>query len=503
MKFMRKLYLGSSTLILSAMLVAGAANAHADSDSDDAANYGVRGNRITSNCVINGGVLVIPQVPPPATISDTDPCQGKVVALDNSPNGRWSVDISWFDPETQKLYLADRNNNGVDVFDTVKETAVGLAGGFVGIQPTSATVANNSGPNGILVVNNGSIHQLWSGDGVQCTGTTTVTCTGTSHVLVHKLDNNGIPTTNAPFVSVDVGGKRRADELAYDPDDQLILIANDDDLDLFVTFISVSNVAGNIKVVGKIAILEADGCGIEQPVYDHVSNRFYLAVPCTGPLAARGRVGNPSGAIYVINPKTKSVERIYDTIGTGVAAGAPCFPHGLTLGPRQNLLLGCSGDGATGTQMISIIMKATTGAVLKTFNQAGGSDEVYYDKGNNTYFLAMSSWTSSGKTGTGNPTPSLGIIDAGSSDSGNEGPEWIQNILTTRTSHSVAAGYGFRCDFDDHGRSRCEGDNRNKDKNNEIVRKHAYVPLTTVPIPLSAAATINETGGIGIYGRLP
>jgi len=46
--------------------------------------------------------------------------------------------------------LADRNNNGVDVFDTVKETAVGLAGGFVGIQPTSATVVNNSGPNGIF-----------------------------------------------------------------------------------------------------------------------------------------------------------------------------------------------------------------------------------------------------------------------------------------------------------------------------------------------------------------
>jgi len=72
MKFMRKLYLGSSTLILSAMLVAGAAKVRADSDSDDAANYGVRGNRITSNCVIKGGVLVIPQVPPPATISGTE-----------------------------------------------------------------------------------------------------------------------------------------------------------------------------------------------------------------------------------------------------------------------------------------------------------------------------------------------------------------------------------------------------------------------------------------------
>jgi len=213
-----------------------------------------------------------------------------------------------------------------------------------------------------------------------------------------------------------------------------------------------------------------------------------------------------SGAIYVINPKTKSVEKIYDTIGTGVAAGVPCFPHGLALGPRQNLLLGCSGDGATGTQMISIIMKATTGAVLKTFNQAGGSDEVYYDKGNNTYFLAMSSWTSSGKTGTGNPTPSLGIIDAGSSDTGNRAPEFIQNILTTRTSHTVAAGYGFRCDSDDHGRSQC--DRHEPNEGNDVVRKHAYVALTTVPIPLTSGtpptpATLLESGGIGIYGRLP
>ena len=65
----------------------------------------------------------------------------------------------------------------------------------------------------------------------------------------------------------------------------------------------------------------------------------------------------------------------------------------------------------------------------------------------------------------------------------------------------VAAGYGFRCDFDDHGRSEC--DRHEPNKGNDVVRKHAYVPLTTVPIPLSGTATINETGGIGIYGRLP
>ena len=51
--------------------------------------------------------------------------------------------------------------------------------------------------------------------------------------------------------------------------------------------------------------------------------------------------------------------------------------------------------------MISIIMKATTGKVLQTFTQLGGSDEVWYNPGDNKYYLAMSSWTSSGKNGYG------------------------------------------------------------------------------------------------------
>ncbi len=444
MKIARKLYLGSSSLILSAMLVAGVAKVRADSDADDEANFGVRGNRITSNCVVNGGILVVPQVPPPATTPSPDPCNGLVTPLINIPsaNNRWR-------------------------------------------------------PNGILVTNNP--HQLWAGD-------------GNGDIRVYSLDNKGTSPALLKIVSHQdplivallgaQGAQRRADELAYDPDDQLVLMAWDDDLDLFVALVSVSSNPNNIKVVKTISFKTNcpafGGCataGIEQPVYDHDSNRFYIAIPAS--------TGHPNGEIVRINPKTMAVDGAFDTTGTAPAAGVPCFPHGLTLGPRQNLLLGCSGDGATGTQMISIIMKATNGAVLKTFNQLGGSDEVYYDKGNNTYFLAMSSWTSSGKTGTGNPTPSLGIIDAGSSDSGNEAPEWIQNILTTRTSHSVAAGYGFRCDFDDHGRSECGRHEPNE--GNDVVRKFAYVPLTIVPVPLTGSPlpTVSETGGIGIYGRLP
>ena len=138
MKVTGKLSSGCSSLILSALLVISATTVRADSDSDHTPNFGVRGNRITSNCEIQGGVLgPCRQVPPPATISSNDPCQGKVVALDKSPNSRWSVDISWFDPATEKLYVADRNNGGTDVFDTKMETAVGLAGGSVGLQPVT------------------------------------------------------------------------------------------------------------------------------------------------------------------------------------------------------------------------------------------------------------------------------------------------------------------------------------------------------------------------------
>lgn len=467
----------------------------ADDNSDNTPNFGVRGNRITSDCVINGGVLVIPQVPPPPNTVSPPPCEGKVLALDASPNARWSVDISWFDSRTQKLYLADRNNGGVDIFDTKSETAVGFAGGFVGTgcpgtpNCLPAPPANSAGPNGVLTTT--TPHQLWAGD-------------GDGSIRVYSLDGNGLPTANNPLRVIsasETGAMRRADELAYDPDDQLILMAWDDDSDLFIALISVSADPNNIKVVKQIYFRSPNplgtdcpigGCstaGIEQAAYDHTTRRFYLAVPASE--------GHPNGEIAVIDPKSMTVVDAFDTTGTGPGDGVPCFPHGLAVGPRQNLLLGCSGDGPTGTQMISIIMKATSGKVLQTFTQLGGSDEVWYNPGDNKYYLALSSWTSSGKTGTGNPTPSLGIIDAGSRDSGPGEPEWIQNILTTRTSHSVAAG--FACERDDRGR----GDDKNGGKCDDIVRKHAYVPLTTVPIPLGATATLNESGGIGIFGRLP
>src|SRR5689334_1682722 len=292
----------------------------------DAPNYGLRAVRITSQCTLNFPTTAgLPEVPPPASVAD--PKCPSVTTLAASPSGRWSVDISFFDASTQKFYMADRNNFSIDIVDTATDTITGAASGFVGIQP----VANTSGPNGVMTTS--GPRQLWGGDG-----------DGT--VKIFPLDSNGVPTTTVPTV-VNAGGVKRADEMAFDPDDHVGLVAWDDDADLFLAFISVSS---SPTVLGKIHIPEALGCGIEQPVYDHALNRFFLAIPCTSAInnTNHNTSVHANGEVAVINPHTMLIENVLPVDGTN------CFPHGLALGPRQNLLLGCSGDAPTGTQMKSI-----------------------------------------------------------------------------------------------------------------------------------------------------
>src|SRR5215813_3051577 len=243
---------------------------------DDFAIYGIRQVRITHSCD--------PAIPSPQTqaAADAIPCATtQIFIVPPATTSTWSQDISWFNPVTKKYYLADRNNFGIDIVDVTNDTVLGVATGFVGNQPGT----NTSGPNGVLVTN--EPHQIWAGD-------------GDSSVKVFSLNKNGdIPTF---LTSVDTGGMRRADELGYDPDDQLILIGNDDPSDQFLTFISVSANKNNIKVKGKIDLKNncpIGGCstgGLEQPVYNHETGLFYVAVPQT--------TGHPNGEILVIDPKT-------------------------------------------------------------------------------------------------------------------------------------------------------------------------------------------------------
>lgn len=296
------------------------------------------------------------------------------------PTAPAAFDISWVDPGSHRYYLADRTNASVDVFDTTDGTLLNQYGGFVGNTGKSDT----SGPDGVLVTPDS--HEIWAGD-------------GDSSVKV--LD----PETGATLASISTGGTMRADELAYDQADHLIIIANDADTPPYLSLISTAS----HTVVGKISFPDATA-GLEQPVWDPASDLFYQSVPASN--------ANPGGEIAVIDPHTMTITTTYPL--------TDCNPTGLALGPSQQLLLACTG----GDHLHSDILDATNGQIVASITQVGGADQVWYNPGDNHYYLGASGMTVDG-TKTGRNFPVLGIIDAGSN-------QWIENVPTVTGTHSVA-----------------------------------------------------------------
>jgi len=468
MKFTRKVFSGCSSLMFSVLILASATTVRADQNGDDAPNY-LLTTRIVNRCNPTENPQG-PQVPAPLVANAGCPSV--------HPNANWSVDISWFDPVFEKAYIADRDNKALDIVDTRSDTVVGQATGFVGV----VAGTNTSGPNGVVTTHNPN--QLWGGD-------------GNGDVRIYSLDAKGLnPTLLKVVLATDpkLNVTRRADEVAYDPDHQLVLMAWDDAADLLMAFITVNS---NPTVVGTISLKTncpaLSGCstgGIEQPAYDRRIGRFLVSVPSS--------TLHPNGEVLVINPATMLVEKAWDT--TDPLTGAACNPNGLAIGPGHQALLGCSGGAVAGNPLVTLIIddrgsgpNGSNVKVIKTITQVGASDEVWFNPGDNNYYTASSNFTSTGKVG-GTNFPVLGIIEAGND---REGPEWIQNVVTGAGSHSVTAVYGFGCDRDDRDRDRGEGLHRNgcDHDHDDIVDNRVYVPLRT------NQAGNSEVGGIGIVRR--
>src|SRR5437868_12867730 len=121
-----------------------------------------------------------------------------------------SFDISFVERSSQTYYLADRSNKAVDIFDASSNIFETRVAGFVGFNVDN----EHSGPNGVVVVHDRN--ELWAGD-------------GDSSVKVIDLRTDRI------VKSISTGGTARADEIAYDQKDKLILIANDAETVPFAT----------------------------------------------------------------------------------------------------------------------------------------------------------------------------------------------------------------------------------------------------------------------------
>jgi hypothetical protein len=250
-------------------------------------------------------------------------------------------DISWADAVAGRYYLANRGTTSVDVIDTKHLR-------YLYSIPLAAP------GNGVLAIPNPhddfdndpeTAGELWVGDNA-------------SNVEVFDLK------TKIRVASISTGGVARADELAYDPLDHILLIANDRETTCvmgactgpapFITFISTENrtVLGKIFYPNVVFGATPSNHGLEQPVWDSKTGMFYLAVP--------GTLENPAGEIDEIDPAGQVITRIFPTT---------CSPAGLVLVPRQRLVTSC-GD----------VIRIAAGDVLTTVAGVGG-DEIWFNPG--------------------------------------------------------------------------------------------------------------------------
>jgi hypothetical protein len=336
------------------------------------------------------------------------------------PGGLNSFDIGFVDPQLGLYFLADRTNKTVDqVVTSINAISQLAAGSFVGVQPGT----NTSGPNGVITANNHT--EVWAADGVLCSGPcgAATPATQTSRIQVIDIKTGKVTHT------IDNGGQRRADELCEDPQHHLVLVANDDDSDLFLTFISTES----YKIVGKIYLDGSDRNaqnikatnGIEQCQWSPRTGKFYLAIP-----EVSGDGVNPNqvpGAVLEINPESLKVQKVFSIdfgfVGAhnGTPATGDCLgPQGMAIGRQREILLGCSNSGAG-----SVIINELDGDLVQNLPGLNGNDEVWYNPGDNHYFLA-------GSNHTGGAI--LGVVDQ-KADNGIEDT----SVTTAAGSHSVAA----------------------------------------------------------------
>jgi DNA-binding beta-propeller fold protein YncE len=289
-----------------------------------------------------------------------------------------SFDISFVDQLTNRYYLADRTNKSIDVFDTKTDTYVGRVPGFTGARP-----GGMAGPNGVVTANDGT--EVWAGD-------------GDSTVKVIDVKSMKIVDT------ISTGGKKRADEVGYDPKDQVFIIANDGDEPPFLTLISTK--PGH-KIIGKVVIEQATD-GIEQSQYNPADGMFYVDIP-------ELNKDKTKGGLAVIDPNTAKLVKILPVDN--------CIPHGLAVGTDSTLFLGCNaGTQRNGLPPQLSVFDISKGQVIATIPGVGGSDESAANNKIGQYYSA---------TGANRDGPVFAVVDAKTNT-------LVQKIPVPPGTHSVA-----------------------------------------------------------------
>jgi hypothetical protein len=192
---------------------------------------------------------------------------------------------------------------------------------------------------------------------------------------------------------ISTGGLSRADEMCWDPRDHLVMVANNADNPPFASLIDTRTYTVVKKFVFDGSNAPNSNNGVEQCQWNFRTGKFYISVP--------GIVGQPAnqGGIAVFDPVSRTL------VNTIILPVAQCdTPEGMAVGPDHQILVGC--NGSTSRSASSVVIDDRNGHILATVANESGPDEVWFNPGDDHYFLARSA------TPATNPNQVLGVIDA-------------------------------------------------------------------------------------------
>jgi hypothetical protein len=268
-----------------------------------------------------------------------------------------STDIAWVDPGTERFYMADRSNKGVDVIDAENDTYVGRVPGFAGTPGT-----NGSGPGGVVVTPD---RKLWAGDGNTKVQVADVDPASSNYLKIIKSIDISIAACRPNC--------NRADEVGFDPKHHKILAAVDQPnsaqdpnkpIEPYAALIDANSYGIQIVAIPNIVA----GGGLEQPLWDGELGRFFLTVPSVS-------TNGGNGEIAVINPTTGVVEKAYSP--------GNCSPTGEVLAPFQRLVVECN----TSTTNSIVFLNALTGKVISSIPNIP-ADELWFNPGDDLVYAA-------------------------------------------------------------------------------------------------------------------
>jgi WD40 repeat protein len=302
-------------------------------------------------------------------------------------------------PQLQLLFVSSRSSKAVAIIDALTDRQVGETPAvFAGVGIDSP----HSGPDGNVVAG----RYLFAGD-------------YPSTVRVFDL---GASLTAPPQVTtIDTGGAYRADEMDYDPADNVVVVSNGDSTPAFITLISTTT----LKIVKQVTFDGTNGTpdtsqgGIGSVLYDSLTNKFLVSIPEVGSDLT-------AGAVAVVDPVTAQVTQVFSGLNN-------CMPSGMAQGPGENVLVTCD-PGFPAPDPVQFaprtyVINGRTGAILANLTEVGGVDYGAYNPTDHHYYLGARDYFTSPTATTASPV--LGVIDADTN-------QWIENFPTGTDAHSVS-----------------------------------------------------------------